>query len=154
MMGALYASCELVGDELAPNFYAVGRREGIDAQTLWRWWRARDLREDVKVREGIAQTRQTLLQAGAQNWLQARLSTLRKRHEELLDDDNRWKGADLDAAARAAKTLTESVAKIDALLRPEPVAGGSDPGALTGAVDRALARAAGGGAGGGDPGAR
>ncbi len=145
-MGALYASCDLVGDQLIPNVHAVAKRMGIDENALYRWWNNRDVSLDGKQREIAASRVALAAQKGADDWGNRITDALQKtfsRTEELLADDTRWKKAGVDEAARATRALTQTLREVASGLKDMAEMGkgnGISEAGLDGAVRNAIRR--------------
>jgi len=148
-MAALYASCDLVGEDLEPNFRAVERRLGIDQNSLIRWWKRRVSAFDGPERDKAASRVALAAQRGADDWGAHLVGSLHKvyhRTEELLNDDTRWKKAGVDEAARATRSVTQTLREVATGLRDLAEIGkGNAPqagsgGALNTAVRNALKR--------------
>ena len=148
-LGALYASAEEVGDELVPNFYAVAKQVGLDHTVMMRWWRERDTSADAEARTQAARAREDAAKGGAREWYANILTKLQARIRELVEDEERWRGAEVDAAARAQKSIAETADKMTDMLGvrdvdgPNAGDGGGSAGAINDAVRRALDRARG-----------
>lgn len=145
-MGALYASCDLVGEALEPNFRAVERRLGIDQNCLIRWWKSRDMALDGPERAKAASRISLAAQRGADDWGDRLTGALKKtfsRTEELLADDTRWKKAGVDEAARATRALTQTLREVASGLKDMAEMGkgnGISEAGLDGAVRNAIRR--------------
>lgn len=119
-MAALYASCELVEEELVPNFRAVEKRISIDQNALMRWWKGRDRSLDGPQRAAAVSRAAAAAVRGAESWgasISDGLHLVRQRALELLNDEDRFKRAKYDEASRGLKGLGETLKIVDSTLK-------------------------------------
>ena len=139
-MGAMWASATEHGGEWFPHYALVSEQEGVNYQTLRRWWAERDRAQDVKSRAVSTRARDARLVDGADAWTTGMIDKLRRLMDINLTEE-RVDAADLDAAARAFKATSETVATLRALAEPaDDGDSGGDPGVVEIRVRGALAR--------------
>lgn len=131
-IGALWASAEEIDGVWVPNFFATGRRLGIDHTVLLRWWRGRDVSQDAESRTAAIHARVEAKRSGAREWFEGVLATSQRRVNELLDDEPRFKGAGYDEAARGTKTLVDAALKLGEALGVRNAEDGAEAGDGTG----------------------
>jgi len=143
-MAALYASCSVEGDELCPNMRAVGRQIGIDASVLSRWWNKRDKTQDATERNKILPRLEAAAHRGADAYGDQAVGILKKvldRAENMMLDEERWKKAGVDEAARALRAVAQTAKEATAGLRDLATVGRKPKGDPQDEIGQAVAQA-------------
>ncbi len=144
-MAALYASCAIGKDnELCPSFRAVERQTGIEVTVLFRWWNLRDKAQDPTERNKILPRLEAAAHRGVDAYGDQAVGILKKvldRAENMMLDEERWKKAGVDEAARALRAVAQTAKEATAGLRDLATVGRKPKGDPQDEIGQAVAQA-------------